>query len=74
MEKKFKLFNWGEAKKVRTPEVFSWMFANYYKQVSEDEFVAALDQFRKLRKAHSRPPSYSRRAYRKLQREFGFFL
>lgn len=73
-----KKFDWDYARdKTKNPMKLQWLFDNHRKDVSEEEFVKAISEFRQYSvttgKSKKYCPSALRIQYRSLVKDFGFF-
>lgn len=59
--------------KERTQEVLDWIRENHKKEISESQFLEAMEKFRHLRSRKKRTPSINKKDYRNLKKKFGFF-
>lgn len=74
MVEAFKTFNWDEAEKYRSPRRVAFWRAHFDEPLSEDEYVAAMQEIRKeSTKTRNFNPSKCRYDYRSLKSRFGFF-
>ena len=70
-----KTFDWEYLKTERSPQYYKWLYGNHDKQLSEEEFVVAVQSLKEFRKgtSYKYSPSHLRRNYRNLVKRFGFF-
>lgn len=74
-----KEFDWEHSKKVHSPERHAFLLANFDKNVTEEEYVAAVSSWPRTKKrvgvapGKQRQPSQAKRDYRVLKERFGFF-
>lgn len=71
---KFKTFNWEEAEKSRSPRRIEYWRTHFDKKLSEEQYVADMQEIRKTALKTRHYNLYKcRREYASLKEEFGWF-